>query len=344
MRSDPVSQTLEAQPPAASTGKARDLSAAVGPLLHRWGLALVLVATVAFFSVQLPGVFLTWSNLHDMIAAQAPILLLALAAGVVLVVGEFDLSLGATLSLTQYVALLLMTSSGTPVGLATAIALGIGVVIGAVNVLLVVGASVNSFIATIAVQTVLLGLATLVSNGNQPIFAGAPAAFTAIGNTEILSVPLSVWIALAIALALWLLLDRTTFGRTMRASGANRAAARLSGLRVTRALVVALVLASALAAVAGLLEASRTGTSDSVSGSFLIMPAYAAAFLGATGSKHGQFSVPGTLIAILLVAVGVTGLQLMGAASWVTNVFNGTVLIVAVLLSQLARRSTARRS
>ncbi len=327
---------------AAATEMPTRRGIAWGALLHRWGLVGVLLLTVIFFSVKLPGVFLTWSNIHDMIAAQAAILLLALAAVVVLVVGEFDLSLGATLSLTQYVALLLMTTGGVPVFWATMVAFAIGIAVGLANVTLIVGAKVNSFIATIAVQTVLLGLTTLVSTGNMPIFAGAPALFTAIGNTEVLFVPISVWVALGIAAVLWILLDYTTFGRTMRATGANRVAARLSGLRVTRALIVAIILASFLAACAGLLEASRTGTSDSISGSLLLMPAYAAAFLGATGSKSGAFSVPGTLVAILLVAVGVTGLQLMGAASWVTNVFNGVVLVIAVLLSQLARRGSGR--
>jgi ribose transport system permease protein len=133
-------------------------------------------------------------------------------------------------------------------------------------------------------------------------------------------------------------LDYTSFGRTMRATGANRVAARLSGLRTTRALVIALLGAGVLAAFAGLLDTSRTGTSDSTSGPMYLLPAYAAAFLGATGSKSSTYGIPGTIQAILLVAVGVTGLQLLGAASWVTNFFNGVVLLTAVLLSQLARK------
>lgn len=307
-------------------------------LLHQWGLLLVLLAAIAFFSIRLPDTFLQWSTFHDMIAGQAPNLVLALACVLVLVVGEFDLSLGATFGISQYVGLHVMITNGVPVMAAVILAVLLGALIALVNIALVVGAKINSFIATIGVQTALIGLTTLVSNGNQPIFAGAPESFTAIGNTQVLSIPLSVWIALVLAGLLWIVLDYTSFGRTMRATGANRVAARLSGLRTTRALVIAFLVAGVLAALAGLLDASRTGTSDSTSGPMYLLPAYAAAFLGATGSKASTYSVPGTIVAILLVAVGVTGLQLMGAASWVTNFFNGMVLLTAVLLSQLARK------
>jgi len=307
-------------------------------LLQQWGLLFVLVAAVAFFSIRLPDTFLQWSTFHDMIAGQAPSLVLALAGVLVLVVGEFDLSLGATLGITQYIALHVMITNGVPVLVAMLAALLLGGLVGLVNVALIVGAKVNSFIATIGVQTALIGLTTLVSNGNQPIFADAPASFTAIGNHQVLTIPLSVWIALLVAGLLWVMLDYTSFGRTMRATGANRIAARLSGLRTTRALVVALLAAGVLAAFAGLLDAARTGTSDSTSGPMFLLPAYAAAFLGATGSKASTYSVSGTILAILLVAVGVTGLQLLGAEAWVTNFFNGAVLLAAVLLSQLARK------
>ncbi|MBB6627802.1 ABC transporter permease [Nocardioides sp. KIGAM211] len=306
--------------------------------LHRWGLLLVLILAIVFFSIRLPDTFLQWSTFHDLIAGQAPSLVLALAAVLVLVVGEFDLSLGATFGITQYIALQMMIDHGVSVVAAMLLSLVLGALVGLINVALIVGAKVNSFIATIGVQTALIGLATLVSNGNQPIFAGAPESFTSIGNNQILTIPLSVWVALVVAALLWVVLDYTSFGRTMRATGANRVAARLSGLRTTRALVVALLVASVLAAFAGLLDAARTGTSDSTSGPMYLLPAYAAAFLGATGSKSSTYSVPGTILAILLVAVGVTGLQLMGAASWVTNFFNGVVLLAAVLLSQLARK------
>ena len=327
-KADPATQA----PPKVATNHR------LAELLQQWGLLLVLVVAVAFFSIRLPDTFLQWSTFHDIIVGQAPSLVLALACVVVLVVGEFDLSLGATLGFTQYLALNAMINHGVGVPAAIAFALLLGAAIGIVNVGLVVGARVNSFIATIGVNTALIGLTTLASNGNQPIFAGAPESFTAIGNHQTFTIPLSVWIALIVAGVLWVVLDYTSFGRTMRATGANRVAARLSGLRTTRALVVAIVLAGILAAFAGLLDAARTGTSDSTSGPMFLLPAYAAAFLGATGSKSGSYSILGTIVAILLVAVGVTGLQLMGAESWVTNFFNGMVLLAAVLLSQLARR------
>jgi ribose transport system permease protein len=187
-------------------------------------------------------------------------------------------------------------------------------------------------------STVLEGILQWVSNGSAPIFTGAPAGFTALGQNKIGSIALPVVYAAVVALVLWVVVDYTVLGREIRASGANRRAAFLSGLRTNRSVVLALVGGGLLSAVGGVLITARVGAADATSGPGYLLPAYAAAFLGATAIRPGQFNVWGTVIAVLLVAVGITGLQLEGASSWVTPVFNGVVLIIAVAVSMLAER------
>ena len=144
----------------------------------------------------------------------------------------------------------------------------------------------------------------------------------------------AVFYALGATIVLWLLLEFTVVGR--QGDGANRAAATLSGIHTVRARTTAFTIAGLLASVGGILITARVGGADATSGPGFLLPAYAAAFLGATAIRPGFFNVWGTLIATFLVAVGITGLQLKGAESWVTPVFNGGILLIAVAVSNVA--------
>ena len=304
--------------------------------IARWGLVLVLAAIAALFSLLLPDTFPTWSNVHDIIVAQPPLVFIAFAALITLVVGQFDLSLGANLGVCQYLVMQLMVTSHVAWPLAVILAIAAGVAIGAFNALFVVGFGLNSFIVTIGVATILEGLLQLLSNGGNPIFGGAPQGFLDLGQTELLGLTLPVFYALVAAIVLWLVLERTVLGRQLRATGANSVASVLSGIPTKRATVTAFLLAGAMAGFAGVLASARIGASDATSGPSYLLPAFAAAFLGATAVRPGFFNVWGTVIAIFLVAVGITGLQLEGVESWVTPVFNGVVLLIAIGVSQLA--------
>jgi ribose transport system permease protein len=306
--------------------------------IQRWGLAGVLLLVIAGFSLLNPDEFATTTTATDIINAQAPAILIAFAAMLVLVSGEFDLSLGATLGLSQYLVLELTTASGFSWPLAVVATLTVGLLVGLVNAAFVVGLGINSFIATIGVSTVLIGIIEWMSDGNAPIFEGAPQTFLDLAQTEVAGITLAVFYALLVAVVLWLVLEYSVPGRELRAAGANRRAAMLSGLRTKRAVVAAFVVAGGLCALGGILITARVGAADATSGPGYLLPAYAAAFLGATAVRPGHFNVWGTVIAIFLVAVGITGLQLQGAESWVTPVFNGVVLLLAVTVSMLATR------
>jgi len=304
-------------------------------LLSRWGLLLVFVLVFGGFSAWLPSKFPTSGNVQDILTSQPPGIFMAFAAMIVLVVAEFDLSLGATLGMSQYLVLKLITHYGLSWQTAILATLGVGIAIGVANALLVVGLGINSFIATIGVATILEGLVQWISSGSEPIYGGTPAGFTTLAQTKHLVV-LPVYYALFTAIVLWVLLEFTVLGRQMRATGANRGAARLSGIHTGRARSTAFVLAGLLAAVGGILVTAQVGAADATSGPSFLLPAYAAAFLGATAIRTGFFNVWGTVIAIFLVAVGITGLQLKGVESWVTPVFNGSVLLLAVTVSNVA--------
>jgi ribose transport system permease protein len=306
-------------------------------LLSRWGLLLVFMVVFGAFSAWLPDKFATSGNVQDILNSQPPGIFIAFAAMLVLVVGEFDLSIGATLGMSQYVVLKFITHYGLSWPTAVVCALAVGAFIGLVNATLVIGLGINSFIATIGVATILQGLVQWISSGNEPIYGGAPGGFTTLASTK-WGVVVPVYYALGAAVVLWVLLEFTVIGRQMRATGANRAAAGLSGIRTGRARVTAFVLAGLLSAFGGILITAEVpgGAADPNSGPAYLLPAYAAAFLGATAILPGFFNVWGTVIAIFLVAVGITGLQLAGTDSWVTPVFNGGVLLFAVAVSNFA--------
>jgi ribose transport system permease protein len=307
----------------------------ISRLISRWGLLVVFLVVFGAFSAWLPNRFPTSGNVQDILTSQPPGIFIAYAAMVVLVVGEFDLSIGATLGMSQYIVLKLITHYGLSWEAAILAALGIGAAIGAANAIAVVGLGINSFIATIGVATILEGLVQWISSGNEPIFGGAPHGLTTLAQTKHVVV-LPVYYALVVSVLLWVVLEFTVFGRQMRATGANRAAATLSGIHTGRARAMAFVAAGVLAAIGGILVTAQVGAADATSGPAYLLPAYAAAFLGATAVRPGFFNVWGTLIAIFLVAIGITGLQLKGAESWVTPVFNGGVLLLAVAVSTFA--------
>jgi ribose transport system permease protein len=140
-----------------------------------------------------------------------------------------------------------------------------------------------------------------------------------------------------VALVIWYVFEYTPLGRRMLFVGKSREVARLNGIRVDRVRAGALVASSVLATLAGIVYAGVLGSADPFSGLNFLLPAFAAAFLGATSINPGRFNPWGTFIAVYFLATGITGLSMFGIPLWVTSVFNGAALIVAVTLSQFAR-------
>lgn len=291
---------------------------------------------IILFGIWTPAQFLTISTVQIIASQQSVAALVALALLIPLVVGEFDLSVGFMANLSGLLATVLMLNDHLPVLLAIVISVAVGATVGFVNGFIVVKLRVNSFIATLGMGSVLGALATIITDGQTPLpYTGS--FWSNLTQTKILGFQVVVVYLVVIALVVWWVLSQMPVGRRMYATGANPDAARLSGVRTARIAWGSLVASASIASLAGVLFTSLTGPSLTFGQTFLL-PAFAACFLGATQILPGRFNVGGTLIAIFVLAIGVTGLQLVTSVSWITDMFDGVALVVAVALSVTQQR------
>jgi ribose transport system permease protein len=342
----PDTVTASETAPAPSGAPAPDRRRLRRPDRHRllgwaeaYALLALLIAAGIFFSIlpSTSGTFPTEANLQAIAANQAVIAVVALAALLPLVCGEWDLSVGANAGLSAVFAASAL-GNGAPIWLAVLIALGVGIGIGILNALIVTQAKVNAVIATLGMATILEG-ALNQKTGGLTVASNIPASITDFGSGKTLGIPDPAWAMLVIAVVVWYVLAHTPVGRHLYALGSNAAAARLVGLR-TRWLVAATFIgAGALAGLAGFLQVTRAGGADPKVGLGFTLPALAAAFLSAAAIKPGRPNVWGTIVAIFFLATLNGGLNLAGSPSYVASYVNGAALIVGVALaSYLGRR------
>ena len=316
--------------PAAltSTPAKRNRSNAIATVLKRYTTLLILIALLCVFSFLSPQ-FLTSLNLKNLLVVQVTVCCMAFATILPLIVGEFDLSLGYALGFIMMLGAFL---GGFGFSAATIIPamLAAGACIGAINGLLRISFNISSFIVTLGVGIVLSGV-TQGMSGGAVLYSGIPPILTAIGEHELLGFKISVWFTIGLALVLVFVLEHTPFGRQLYAIGGSERVALLAGIRVNLCKVLAFAGAGLLVSVAALFELGQSGGANPLFGPELLLPAYAAAFLGVTTYRPGYFNIPGAVIAIVLLAVGFNGLNLLGVPYWLQPIFNGVVLILAVI-------------
>jgi len=296
------------------------------------------VLFIVVFGIWVPSQFLTTSTLHSVAAQQAVTGMIALAVLIPLAAGLYDLSVGATANVCGVLSIVLMNNHHWAVAPAIIAAIVVAIIIGLINAFVVVRLGVNSFIATLGMSSILAATEVIVSSNSQPI----PPTSTAWNNltqTTVGGFQIVVLYLIILAFLLWWLTAHTPVGRYLYAIGGNAEAARLSGVRIQRYTTVTLLISAVIAGLAGVLFSSLNGPSLDFGGT-LLLPAFAAAFLGSTQIIPGRFNVWGTLLAIYVLAIGVQGLQLVSGASWLSDMFNGVALIVAVALS--IQRSPSR--
>ncbi len=303
----------------------------------RYGTVGALIGLVVIFSALRPDAFLQFSTFVNILQQSAVLIVVATGLTVCMVMFEFDLSIGFMASLAGVLVTGLMAFSHLPWPLAVIATLAIGATIGAVNGVVVTELRVTAFIATLAMGTILVGI-NFWYNGGVTIAVGVEPAFSALGRSTFLGLPTLVWIALAVAALAWAMLMHTPVGRHMYAIGGNVEAARLTGIGVTRARILAFVLSSTFAALGGVMIAMRFGIGFPSAGDALLLDAFTANFLGAVTLRDGEFHVVGTVIGVLLLSVIFTGLTILGAPLYVQNWTKGALLIGAVALSGVARR------
>ncbi len=326
-------------------GKPRDgvtPSSKPGDLLERIALPLVWAALIVVFGVMRPSSFLTWSNFGSMFGSQAVLVVLTLGILLVLRTGDYDLSIASVLTMSSMMVGVLNVQHNTPIVLAVLAALGMGLVVGFLNGAIAILVEIDPLIVTLGMGTLLQGVVLWISN-SEPVSGISSDLVNWVVGASVLGIPVEFYYGLGLAIVLWYLFERTPLGRRMLFVGRNREVARLTGIRVNYVRWGALTATGLISAFAGVLYAGTTGAADATSGLSYLLPAWAAAFLGATTIIPGQFNPWGALIAVYFLVTGINGLAILGVQTFVQSLFYGGALIIAVTLSQLARRRAAHQ-
>lgn len=308
----------------------------VGRFVERVALLFVWALVIALFGAIMPGSFLNWGNFSIMFASYAPAALLALAIIIPLTSGDYDLSVGAALTLSSGLIGVLNVWMSMPIGIVIALALLLGVVVGAVNAFFIIFFRIPSLVVTLGTTSLMTGIVQWMTNSST-IGGIDNSLVDAVVGVRVFGVPLAFYYALIAVVVMWYVFDYTPLGRRLLFVGRGREVARLNGVAVDRVRFGALVASATLASAAGVVYAGVLGSADPYSGLNFLLPAFAAAFLGATTILPGRFNPWGAVVAVYFLGTGITGLTMLGIPLWVTNVFNGGALILAVTISQLSR-------
>ena len=320
--------------------KSASRSGALLRLGERYALPLVWLLLIAAFSIAMPQSFMNWGNFSILFASYAPAALLALAIIVPLTAGDYDLAVGATMTLSACLVAVLNVWLGWPILLCLIAAIASGVVVGLFHAFFIVYVRIPSLVVTLGTTSLIAGLVQWFTRSST-IGGIDIALIDAVVGGRLFGIPYAFFYAMAAAILLGYIFDFTPLGRRLLFVGRGREVARLNGIAVSRIRVGALVSSATLASAAGIMYAGVLGSADPYSGLNYLLPAFAAAFLGSTTITPGRFNPWGAIISVYFLGTGITGLTMLGIPLWVTNVFNGGALILAVTISQLTRRREA---
>ena len=311
-------------------------------ILARYGLLVAWAAVFVIFSVlpQTSRTFPTVDNFATIFGSQAVIAILTLALVVPLTTGDYDLSVAFNLTLSAMLLAILNVQQHWPIVLAIAAALAVGALVGTINGAIILYFRIDSLIVTLGTGTFIGGTVLWIS-GSNTISGVSSALVDWVVVKRFLGIPLEFYYGLILCLLIWYVFELTPLGRRMLFVGRGRDVARLSGIRVERIRWGALIASGMISSLAGVVYAGTTGAADPTSGSQLLLPAFAAAFLGSTSISPGRFNPVGALVAVYFLVTGITGFQLLGAQSFVQQLFYGGALVLAVALSQIARKREA---
>ncbi|MFI0939716.1 ABC transporter permease [Streptomyces sp. NPDC021020] len=279
--------------------------------------------------------YLSMSNMQVIAEAATITGLLAVVQTVVIICGGLDISVGSQAGVASVISAMAFTSAGSNALAGMAAAVGVGLLVGILNGLIIVYGRVNPTIATLAGLAAYKGLAQLISDGRAQGYVLNDDVFVFLSRGKIAGLPVMVWILIVTAIAVHLLLKYTDIGRNIYAIGGNDTAARLAGININKYLVAVYALTGVVAAVAGILLTARTGSGQPTSGSEgLELKAITAAALGGCALKGGKGGIGGTLLAVALLGCLENGLTVQGINSFWQNVAQGALLVIAVVIQQ----------
>ena len=311
-------------------------------ILKKYGSLIGFLSIIIFFSVNLPNTFLTSKNLINISQQISMLAVVAFTMTIVMVMNDFDLSVGSMASLSGVVAAVLFTMD-YPVWMAISAALLVGIIGGMFNGFLVSIIGILPFVATLGTLTIFSGLAFLICGGKTIFGRDIPQEFSSFARSgieiDILSmrIPFLSILALLILFIVWFVLEQTTYGRRLYAIGGNVEASYLAGIKVKQLRMTAFALTGLGAALAGLMYASRVASSNPTQGSGLMLEAIAAVFLGMTMSEEGEPRVLYTLIGVLILGILDNGLTQMSVDSYIREILVGSIVIIAVAFSSITK-------
>ena len=302
-----------------------------------YGLPIIGILLIALFSFLFPDTFPTLANANALIDNKAIIALLSLAVLAPMAAGKIDLTIGFGIVLWHILVISLQLNYGMPWQLAVLVVLLLGAGLGLLNALLVEFAQIDAFVATLGTGTITYAIALWYTGGRQ-VVGELPAGFYAIDATHIGGLPISALYVLVLSVALWIVFDYLPLGRFIYAIGANPRAAALNGIPVRRYVTLSFVCSGVMTAFAGIVLASQLQIGQASVGLDFLLPALVGVFLGSTTIKPGRVNVWGTLVGVMVLAVGISGIQQLGADFYVEPLFNGVTLIGSIGIAGFAQR------
>lgn len=313
----------------------------VGRYLPVYGLPILTLLLIMFFSVLLPDTFPTMLNLRSILSDKSIIAILALAAMVPMLTGKMDLTVGYGIVLWHILAISLQTKFGLSWQMAVFVVLVCGMLFGLLNGLLVEMAKIDSFIATLGTGTVIYSVALWYTGGRQ-VIGSLDADFYSLSNAFFFGLSAPAFYVLGIAILLWIITERLPLGRCLYAIGANPRAAALNGIPARKYVIGAFVTSGLLTAFAGVLLAAKLRIGQANVGLEFLLPALVGAFLGSTTIRPGRVNVLGTIIGVSILAVGISGIQQLGGAFYIEPLFNGATLLISIGIAGYAQRRGGR--
>ncbi len=304
-------------------------------ILRNYGTVIAFLILFLILSVTSPA-FLSFRNLHNILDQSAHTGIVACAMTIVIIGGNFDLSVAATFAIAGSLAAMLGKAGYTELGFLAALV--VGVLLGLINGGIVTLLRINSFIATLATSLMYRGVALVMTAGL--LYLVSDPKFAVIGQDYFLGVKYPIYIFIAFVIFTWFLLSRTTFGRYVYAIGGNAEAARLSGIRVGLIRTLTFCLTGFAAGIAGIITVSRIAQGQAGMGSGLELDAIAATVLGGTSILGGEGAIWRTVIGVLLLRLIANGFNLLNVEPFYQNIFQGAIIIVAVALDTLAKRES----
>lgn len=326
-----MSITEGAAPTQGRSGPPR--AAVLRRRLGPWGVPFILVSVVVVFQV-INERFLSPANIATILEGAMLPAIVACALTVVLIMGQFDLSIQAIAGFATVLFAVLMANFNLTVPSAILIMAVVALVIGLVNGWFVAYRGLNALVVTIATASLLNGGEFFVSD-SKSISVGIDKALVGFVRSDPLGVPMLVWITLGVAGLVWLMLDRTRFGRELKAVGSNVEAARFAGVNVRRVVMFGFVLSTVLCVLAGMLYTGRQAQAYPLTGLEVLLPSFAACFIGAAMFKIGKFNIPGTLVGALLASIVSNGLLLANVGGYTSYLFQGAILLGAVWFARI---------